>query len=330
MVGNGAFVMKNGQTNRTIVLTKSPTYWDAAHVRLTQVTYLAVSDGETDVKMLASGENDWVHQLPAGSYDTYKKQYPNDIRNTPLLGLRYYSLNNNDPLLKDVRVRKALSMVIDRDVLAERVTADGQKPAYGVIVEGVAGARPTTYDWASWPMDQRVAEAKKLLQDAGVAPGTRLRFAYNTSDYHQQMGIFVAAEWKQKLGLETDAQAMDFNQFIQQRSAGNYQVARNGWTADYNDATSFLTLVQCDSDQNAQKNCNREAEQLINEGNQSTDPAQRQALLTQAAKLVMDDYPMIPLLQHTVPRLVKNYVGGYSTTNPMDRYRGKDLYILKH
>lgn len=330
LVGNGAFVMKDGQTSGKIVLAKSPTYWDAAQVRLTQITYLAVEDSDTDVKMLLAGENDWVYQLPPGSYATYKKQYPDEIHNTPLLGLRYYSLNHNDPLLKDVRVRKALSMVIDRDILAERVTADGQAPAYGVVVEGVAGADPPTYDWASWPMDKRVAEAKKLLEAAGVAPGTKLNFIYNTSDYHKAMGVFAASEWREKLELDTDLEALEFNALVKRRNEGDYQVARNGWTADYNDATSFLTLVQCDSDQNAQKNCNREAERLINEGNQSTDPAQRKALLTQAAKLIMDDYPMIPLLQHTVPRLVKSYVGGYSTHNPLDRYRGKDLYIIKH
>ena len=88
--------------------------------------------------------------------------------------------------------------------------------------------------------------------------------------------------------------------------------------------------MQCDSDQNAQKNCNRKAEALIDEGNQSLDPAKRKTLLTQAAKIIMEDYPMIPLLQYTVPRLVKSYVGGYSATNSMDRYRAKDLYIIKH
>jgi oligopeptide transport system substrate-binding protein len=179
-------------------------------------------------------------------------------------------------------------------------------------------------------MDKRVAEAKKLLQAAGVAPGTKLKFAYNTSDYHKKMGIFAASEWKKKLGLDTEMEAMEFKVLIKRRNDGDYQVGRNGWIADYNDATTFLTLVQCDSDQNAQKNCNREAEKLINEGNQSMDPAKRKTLLTQAAKVIMDDYPMIPLLQYTVPRLVKSYVGGYSKSNPMDRYRGKDLYIIKH
>jgi oligopeptide transport system substrate-binding protein len=203
-------------------------------------------------------------------------------------------------------------------------------PAYGVLVKGVAGGDVTAYDWATWPMDKRVAEAKKLLAEAGVAPGTKLKFSYNTSDYHKKMAIFAASEWKTKLGIDVELEAMEFKVLIKKRNDGEYQIARNGWVADYNDATTFLTLVQCDSDQNQQKNCNRKAEALIDQGNQNQDPAKRKALLTEAAKMIMDDYPMLPLLQYTVPRLVKSYVGGYTDTNSMDRYRGKDFYIIKH
>lgn len=330
IVGNGAFVLKDWQVNSKIVLTKSPSYWDAKNVQITQVTYLAVEEGNADVKLYESGENDWVYQLPPGSYDKYKAQYPKDIRNTPMLGIRYYSLNNADPMMKDVRVRKALSMVIDRDILAQKVTADGQVPSYGVIVKGVGGADVTTYDWANWPMTRKVAEARKLLAEAGVAPGSKIKFSYNTSDYHKKMAIFAASEWKTKLGLELELEAMEFKVLIKKRNDRDYQMARNGWIADYDDATSFLTLVQCDSDQNSHGNCNRDAEKLIDQGNQSLDPAKRKALLTQAAKKIMDDYPMIPLLQYTVPRLVKPYVGGYSKNNPLDRYSAKHLYIIKH
>ena len=329
LVSNGAYVLSDWQVNSKIVLTKNPQYWDAKNVQLTKLTYLAVEDSNADIKMFESGENDWVQQLPPGAYDKYKAQYPKEIRNTPMIGLRYYSFLNTDPVLKDVRVRKALSMVIDRDILAQKVTADGQIPAYGAIVKGTNGADVTAYDWATWPMDKKVAEAKKLLAEAGVAPGTKLKFAYNTSDYHKKMAIFAASEWKTKLGLDLELEAMEFKVLIKKRNDKDYQIARNGWVADYNDATTFLALIQCDNDQNNHNSCNKKADALIDEGNKSLDPAKRKQLLTQGAKLAMEDYPMLPLLQYTVPRLVKSYVGGYTTTNTLDRYRGKDLYIIK-
>lgn len=330
MVSNGAFVLKEWQVNSKVVLAKNPQYWDNKNVQLTRVTYLPIEDGFADVKMFLSGENDWVYQLPPGTYEKYKAELPKDIRNAPMLGLRYYGLNHKDPVMKDVRVRKALNMVIDRDILATKITADGQVPAYSAIVRGTSGADVTSYDWAKWPMAQRVAEAKKLLAAAGVKPGSKVKFSYNTSEYHKKMAIFAASEWKTKLGLNTELENMEFKVLLKKRHDGEYQIGRNGWVADYNDASTFLTLVQCGSEQNDNFNCNPKAEALIKQGNQAQNPAQRKQLLTQATKMIMDDYPMIPLLQYTVPRLVKSYVGGYTTKNPMDRYRSKDLYIIKH
>jgi oligopeptide transport system substrate-binding protein len=233
-------------------------------------------------------------------------------------------------VFKDVRVRKALSLVIDRDILAQKVTADGQFPAYSVMVNGISGADVTPYEWSTWPMAKRVAEAKSLLEKAGIKPGTKFTFTYNTSEYHKKMAVFAASEWKTKLGLDIDTESMEFKVLLKKRHDGAFQIARNGWVADYNDATTFLTLVRCDSDQNDNRNCNRQAEALIEQGSQSTDVVKRKKLLTQASKMIMDDYPMLPLLQYSTPRLVKAYVGGYSLLNALDRFRSKDLYIIKH
>ncbi|WP_240801301.1 peptide ABC transporter substrate-binding protein [Vogesella mureinivorans] len=330
LVGNGAFVLKDWAVNSKIVIEKNPQYWDAKAVVLSKVTYLPIEDGFADVKLYQSGENDWVYQLPPGTYEKYKAELPKDVRNSPMLGLRYYSLNAKDPVMKDKRVRQALSMVIDRDILAAKITADGQLPAYSVVVKGTAGADATTYDWAKWPMAQRVAEAKKLLAAAGLQAGSKIKFTYNTSEYHKKMAIFAASEWKTKLGLNTELENMEFKVLLKKRHDGEYQIARNGWVADYNDATTFLTLVQCGSDQNDNGNCNPKAEELIKQGNQAKDAAKRKQLLTQATKMIMDDYPIIPLLSYTTPRLVKPYVGGYTGKNSLDRYRNKDLYIIKH
>lgn len=179
-------------------------------------------------------------------------------------------------------------------------------------------------------MDKRVAEAKALLAQAGVKPGTKLVFSYNTLEYHKKMAIFVASEWKNKLGLDMEIQAMEFKVLLRKRKDGEFQVSRHGWNADYNDITTFLSQVQCDSDNNNNFNCNRQAEDLITQASNSKDPAQRRKLMTQATKMIMDDYPMVPLLQYTMPRLVKSYVGGYSEDNVLDRYRAKDMYIIKH
>ncbi|AMO23994.1 peptide ABC transporter substrate-binding protein [Ramlibacter solisilvae] len=330
LVGNGAYVLKEWQVNSKVVLEKNPNYWDAANVQLTRVTYLPVEDGNADVKLFESGQNEWVYQLPPGTYEDAKKKYPKDVRNAPMLGLRYYDFQTQSPAFKDVRVRKALSMVIDRDILAQKITADGQSPLYGLVVKGMDGAEMFEYDWAKWPMAKKIEEAKKLLAEAGVKPGTKYTFSYNTSEYHKKMAIFAQSEWKTKLGLTIELEAMEFKVLVKKRHDGAFQMARNGFIADYNDATNFLALVRCDSDQNTNFHCNRKAEEIINQAEQSDEPAKRKQLLTQAVKMIMEDYPILPMLQYSLPRLVKSYVGGYSLENAQDRFRSKDLYIIKH
>lgn len=330
MVGNGAYVLKDWQVNNRIVVEKNPQYWDVANVPLTKVTYLPIEDQFADIKLWESGETDYVYQMPPGVFETYKAKYPKELRSQAIVGLRYYDFQTKDPVFKDVRVRQALSMVIDREILSKRVTADGQPPAHSLIVAGVVGADPTPYEWSTWPMDKRVAEAKKLLEQAGVKPGTKYSLAYNTSEYHKKMAVYVASEWKTKLGIIMETESMEFKVLAKKRHDGAFQLARNGWLADYNDATTFLALVRCDSDQNTNFYCDREAEALIQKGSQSTDAAKRKELLTQASKKIMDGYPIIPLVQYSLPRLIKSYVGGYSELNPQDHYRSKEFYIIKH
>lgn len=103
-----------------------------------------------------------------------------------------------------------------------------------------------------------------------------------------------------------------------------------GWIPFTPDPTGMYTLVRCASEANDSKYCNRHADDLVHEGELSTDPSRRQALMTEAARLVMEDYPLIPLVQYSVPRLVKPYIGGYDEVNVQDVHRSKDLYILKH
>ncbi|MEO7390922.1 MAG: peptide ABC transporter substrate-binding protein [Ramlibacter sp.] len=330
MVSNGAYVLKEWLVNSRVVIEKNPNYWDAANVQLTRVTYLGVEDGNADVKLFESGQNEMVYQLPPGTYEDAKKKFPKDVKNAPMLGIRYYSFQTQSPAFKDVRVRKALTMVIDRELLSERITADGQSPAYGLMVKGMQGADMAEYDWARWPMAKKVEEARKLLSEAGVKPGTKYTFSYNTSEYHKKMAIFAQSEWKTKLGINIELEAMEFKVLLKKRHDGAFQIARNGFIADYNDATNLLALVRCDSDQNNNFNCNRKAEDIINQAEQNDDPGKRKGLLTQATQMIMEEYPIIPLVQYSLPRLVKSYVGGYSLQNAQDRFRSKDLYIIKH
>lgn len=330
LVGNGPYLLKEAIVNNKIVVQKNPRYWDSDKVSLTQVTYLPIDNQNADLALYRSGETDMTYMIPPGSYAGLRSKFPKEIHNTPLLEISYFPLNRKDPLLKDVRVRKALSMVIDRDVLTQKITAEGQIPLYGVIAQGVFGAEASAYDWAAWPMAQKVAEAKKLLAQANVQPGTKLKLSYATSDYAKKVNVFISSEWKTKLGLELDMENSELRVHVKRLRDGAYQIGRYSWAVDYNDATSFLAVVQCGSAQNMTQACSPKADALADQGMLQADPKLRKSLLTQSAALAMEDYPLIPMYQTTAARLVKPYVGGYGEGNVQDKIRSKDLYILKH
>jgi oligopeptide transport system substrate-binding protein len=328
MVNNGPYLLKQWKTNDKIKLVKNPHYWDHDHVIIHEADFLFIDNAYSDIKQYESGQNDWVKVLPPGTYQTYKEKHPQDIKNAPMIGVHFYSLNHADPIMRDIRVRKALSMVIDRETLAEKITADGQKPAYSLIVDGVKGSKKTTYVWASWPMEERITEAQRLLAEAKVVPGQILKLAYNNSEYHKKVAIFIAAEWKEKLGLELQFESMEFKVLLNKRDEGSYQLLRNARVGPYNDATSFLSVLECESSNNPHHYCNPIASEKIKAAHHASSETERHALLTEALRLMMGDYPVIPLLQYSMPRLVKPYVGGYTDQSPMDLFRLKDLYLI--
>lgn len=332
LVGNGAYLLADWQPNNRIVLVKNPHYWNAANVPITKVTWVPIENDETAMRMFQAGQIDMTYEVPSGQYAALTKQFGPELRANTQIGTYYYALNNNDPALRDARVRQALSMVIDRDLLTSKITQSGERSAYGLVVEGTKGADAYKPDWAAWPMPKRVEKARELMKAAGYsdAKPLTLSLVYNTNDLHKKVALFATSEWRSKLGVNAKLENLEFKVLLKQRHEGAYQVARDGWFADYNDASSFYNLVKCGSPQNDQRNCNAKADALAMQANQQTDAGQRKALMTQAFALAQADSPLVPLFQYANARLVKSYVGGYSLTNYLDQRATQDLYIVKH
>jgi len=332
LVGTGPYVLTDWQPNNRIVLTRNPHYWNAANVAITRITWLPIESDETAMRMFEAGQLDMTYALPSGQFASISTQFGKQLRQGMQLATYYYSLNNSDPAMRDPRVRQALSMVLDRDLLTSRIMQGGERPVYSLIVQGTKGADPSSPDWAAWPMARRIETARGLLKAAGYSDTKPLSLVltYNTSDMHKKVALFATSEWRTKLGVNSRIENLEFKVLLKQRHDGAYQIARNGWFADYNDATSFYNLIQCGNPQNDQRNCNPRADALANEANQQSDDAKRKTLLSQAFALAMSDYPLVPLFQYSSARLVKSYVGGYKPTNSLDQRATQDMYILKH
>ena len=333
IVTNGAYKLKDWVVNERIVLERNTNYWDNAKTVINQVTYLPISSEVTDVNRYRSGEIDMTYNnMPIELFQKLKKEIPKEVHVDPYLCTYYYEINNQKAPFNDVRVRTALKLALDRDIIVNKVKNQGDLPAYSFTPPYTDGAKLVEPEWFKWSQEKRNEEAKKLLAEAGYTAEKPLTFdlLYNTSDLHKKLAIAAASIWKKNLGANVKLENQEWKTFLDTRHQGNYDVSRAGWCADYNEPTSFLNMVLSDSSNNTVHYKSPAFDKLIADTLKVTDEAQRSELYSKAEQQLDKDSAIVPVYYYVNARLVKPWVGGYSGKDPMDNIHVKDLYIIKH
>lgn len=333
IITNGAYKLKDWVVNERIVLERNTNYWDNAKTVINQVTYLPISSEVTDVNRYRSGEIDMTYNnMPIELFQKLKKEIPNEVHVDPYLCTYYYEINNQKAPFNDVRVRTALKLALDRDIIVNKVKNQGDLPAYSFTPPYTDGAKLVEPEWFKWSQEKRNEEAKKLLAEAGYTAEKPLTFdlLYNTSDLHKKLAIAAASIWKKNLGANVKLGNQEWKTFLDTRHQGNYDVSRAGWCADYNEPTSFLNMVLSDSSNNTVHYKSPAFDKLIADTLKVTDEAQRSELYSKAEQQLDKDSAIVPVYYYVNARLVKPWVGGYSGKDPMDNIHVKDLYIIKH
>ena len=333
IVTNGAYKLKDWVVNERMVLERNPQYWDNAKTVINQVTYLPISSEVTDVNRYRSGEIDMTYNnMPIELFQKLKKEIPKEVHVDPYLCTYYYEINNQKAPFTDVRVRTALKLALDRDIIVNKVKNQGDLPAYSYTPPYTDGAKLTEPDWFKQTQEQRNAEAKKLLAEAGYTADKPLTFSllYNTSDLHKKLAIAVASIWKKNLGANVKLENQEWKTFLDSRHQGTFDVARAGWCADYNEPTSFLNTMLSDSSNNTAHYKSPAFDKLIGDTLKTTDEAQRTELYSKAELQLDKDSAIVPVYYYVNARLVKPWVGGYTGKDPLDNISVKNLYIIKH
>ena len=333
IVTNGAYKLKDWVVNERIVLERNTNYWDNAKTVINQVTYLPISSEVTDVNRYRSGEIDMTYNnMPIELFQKLKQEIPKEVHVDPYLCTYYYEINNQKAPFNDVRVRTALKLALDRDIIVNKVKNQGDLPAYSFTPPYTDGAKLVEPEWFKWSQEKRNEEAKKLLAEAGYTAEKPLTFdlLYNTSDLHKKLAIAAASIWKKNLGANVKLENQEWKTFLDTRHQGNYDVSRAGWCADYNEPTSFLNMVLSDSSNNTVHYKSPAFDKLIADTLKVTDEAQRSELYSKAEQQLDKDSAIVPVYYYVNARLVKPWVGGYSGKDPMDNIHVKDLYIIKH
>jgi oligopeptide transport system substrate-binding protein len=332
-ISNGAYVLSSWTPGGTLQLSKNPMYWDRDHVGISNVIYVPLPDENTEWLRYRAGELDLTQSVPAAALASIRKERPSELHLAPFLGTMYYAFNlRAAPFKNNVDLRKALVMAVDRRAILSAILPFGQKPAYGFVPNGTWNYQSQSWDWADAPDAMRIGEAQQLYAKAGYSKQTplHLKVLYNSNPSIKQLAIATAAMWKEALGIETELIDEEYRVFLDsRRDFSRWDVVRLAWVADYNDAGSFLDTFRSDSANDDSGYDNPQFNALVDEAERTADIQKRRELLESAERMMLKDYPVIPIYFYSSKRLFKPYVRG-ETPNPLNRLYSKHLTIETH
>ncbi|EKO3567935.1 oligopeptide ABC transporter substrate-binding protein OppA [Vibrio metschnikovii] len=329
-VSNGAYMLDRWVVNERLELKRNPNYWDDSKTVINKVTFLPIENQVAEMNRFLSGEIHITNEVPIEHFRRLQRDHADSVSVVGSLCTYYYGFNNQKPPLDDVRVRKALSFAIDRDVIANAIMGQGEKPAYFLTPEITAGFQPEMPAYGKMTQQQRLAEAKKLLEEAGYNRSNPLRFnlLYNTSENHRKVATAIQSMWRSGLGVNVTLENQEWKTYLDSRREGNFDVTRAGWCGDYNEASSFLTLMKSSNSSNDPRYHNEEYDALMAKAMATTSEKERQAIYAQAEKLLARDMPIAPIYQYVKSRLLSPQVGGFPSNNAEEKIYTKDLYLI--
>lgn len=332
LVGNGAFVLSSRVVNEKIVLVPNTNYWDNKNTVITKVTFVPINQESHATNRYLAGDLDITESFPKQRYQKLLKDIPNEVFTPDQLGTYYYAFNTQRAPTSDVRVRKALSMAIDRQLIASKVLGTGEKPAYYFTPDVTDGFKPEKGLYNSHSQKELDQQAKALLQDAGFGANKPLELTllYNSSENHQKIAIAIASMWKKKLGVEVKLVNQEWKTYIDSRNTGNFDVIRASWIGDFNEPSTFLSLLTSLHSGNIPKFNSQQYDDVIASASIETNEQLRNQYYNKAEAIIAKEAPIAPVYQYTNARLIKPWLKGYPIENPEDVAYSHSFYIIKH
>ncbi|WP_244183173.1 ABC transporter substrate-binding protein [Vibrio hangzhouensis] len=330
MVSNGAFTLKEWVVNERIELTRNALYWGNSDTVLDRVTYIPFESQTAAMNRYASGEVDITSDVPASMAEKLKNELPDAYTVVPLLCTYYYAFNTTKAPFNDPKVRKAVSYSIMRDVITDGITQVGNLPAYTFAHQYVAGFQATQPEYSHWTQQQRDQRAKELLAQAGYGPDNPLsmKLLYNTSESNKAIAVAIASMLGKNLGAKVELENQEWKSYLVSRREGSFDVLRTSWCGDYNEASTFLTLMTSENSGNRAFYQSENYDKVIDGALAATSDAERAKHYDRAEGLLTEDMPIAPIYYYMQARLVRPSVGGFPMNNVEGRIYSKDLYVI--
>lgn len=315
LVTNGAYKLSAWEVGSYIEVERNDYYWNNKATAIDRVRHHVTPQPLAELNRYRAGELHTTSNVAAELFAQMREERPDELRVSPALATYYYGFNMTKPPFADnPQLREALSMAIDRQVITDTVVGRGETPAYGFVPPGVSNYDARNVGWSDMPANERHVKARELYREAGYSRGNPLKveIRYNTSEAHKRIALAVQSMWRDVLGVEATPVNEEFQVLLSNiRAAEVTQVFKDGWTGDYNDAHTFLTILESDNPANMPRYKNEEYDELMQRAAASTDMKERQIWLEEAEASMLRDHPIIPIYFFVNKSMVSPRVRGW-------------------
>jgi len=325
LVSNGAYALAQWRINDRIRLAKNPHYWNSAHVAMKTVDILPISKANTAFNFYASGQADLMLDkglVPTQLLDALKKRP--DFHAAPFLGTYFLRFNCTRPPFNDARVRRAFALVLDKQLLVDKITRAGEKPAFSFTPPGAGGYTPPP------GLERAPEEARRLLAEAGYPNGKgfpRISYLYSEGELNEGLAVEIQAMASRELGIPIDLQRQEWKVYLRSMSSLDYDLCRASWVGDYNDPNTFLGCFATGDGNNRTGWSNPAYDALLAAAAHEPDPARRLAVFAQAERLLItQDAPICPLFYYVGIQFYDGTRLGGIQANLLDEHAIKAMF----
>ena len=328
LVSNGAYTLREWVVQSHIMLQKNPYYWDAEATAIEQVYFYPIEDQNGELNRYRAGELDYTYEIPNKKFRWVRQNLGDQLKIHPYTGVYYYGFNLTRPPFKgDRKLRQALSLAIDRDVITDKITGTGEKPAFSWVPGVFNDYSSQSLSYKDLSRKEQIALARRLYQEAGYSAANplALELRYNTSENHKKIAIVVAAMWKQVLGVQTRLLNEEWKVFLKNRNQKLLtQVFRAGFIGYF--PYTYLELMHSAHQMNDTGYSDADYDALLQKAALESNTEKRQRLMQQAEKMILDEQVVIPIFSYVSKHLLKPHVGGYAP-NIEDKMYSKNLFL---
>lgn len=328
IVVNGPYILSKRVLLERMELKRNPSYWNNEKTVIEKVTFLPLESEVSALNRYRTHEIDIVYNIPTSHYRKLQAEMPNELKSTPSLATYYLTFNTREKPFDDVRVRKALSYTINRDLITQNVLGQGQATAYTFTPNIVTGFTPPTPEYQKLSQQERVAEARKLLAEAGFSSQKPLEFSYmfNATDANRFIAVALQEMWQTKLPVKVTLQSQEWSSYLQNKRDGKYQAARALWGGDFNDAITMLDMNTPKHSNNSSFFNNSNYNQLLKQASKILNDKKRNELYAKAELILAEEMPIAPIYWNSNNYLIKPDLRGVSYQNPEGRIFAREIY----